>query len=108
MLLGLWKPRLRSSPVKSWNMSPLHDSSEIILRIYGYCDLPETDLFNLFATSRLDHLRRLGGEYTLVYQRRKQITILTSDIGAIQYFYYYDGSQFCHGDNVIDIVRRIG
>jgi hypothetical protein len=82
--------------------------SDINVTIYGYCDnsldLIKTNILN----KNFNLLTKMGGEYTLVYEYLDQVGIITSPIGAIQYFYYYDGKEFFHGKYILDIIAKSG
>jgi hypothetical protein len=78
------------------------------LEIIGYCDKEAYEIIELIETGKKTKLLHLRGEYTLVYNKGKSTTIITSSIGAMQYCYYYDGCRFCHGRSVIEIVRKLG
>jgi hypothetical protein len=49
-------------------------------------------------------IQNMDGEFTIIYESNDTTVIITSMIGAIQYFYYYDGKRFAHGTEIIDIV----
>jgi len=50
----------------------------------------------------------MKGEFTLVYTDSSETIIITSLIGAMQYFYYYNGVTFSHGERLIDIIHQQG
>ncbi|MEY4353098.1 MAG: hypothetical protein RLZZ609_1339 [Cyanobacteriota bacterium] len=81
---------------------------EYKIRIYGYCDKSLQEIGDTIHDKRTDKLRELGGEYTLVYESSEGVVILTSQIGAIHYFYFYDGHKFFHGQHILDIVQAAG
>lgn len=93
-------------------MSLIEDNASIAkdqekVRIYGYCSLDETTILKFAEQRNYSRLTELKGEYTLVIQDSKEIVIITSKIGALHYFYYYDGVRFAHGDQLIPIVMKL-
>jgi asparagine synthase (glutamine-hydrolysing) len=76
------------------------------LRVIGYCDKPEAMLLHTFRNHDLESLQNLGGEYTLIFQGRNECCIITSPIGAMQYFYTVQGDRLFHGDKVVDILKE--
>jgi hypothetical protein len=85
-----------------------NENQEIRVQIYGYCDKRKNEIEDMFIKKRTDLLIELGGEYTLVCESLNEVVIITSRIGAIHYFYYYDGYRFIHGQHVLEIVRDAG
>lgn len=75
------------------------------LTIYGYCGLDHGRIADLIYQRKIYELKTLEGEYTIVYEIDNHVGIVTSLIGAIQYFYYFDGLTFKHGENIIDIAK---
>lgn len=84
------------------------ESSELKVRLIGYCDKGIGEIEECIRSNRIKPLRMMGGEYTIVYTIGSSVGIITSPIGAMQYFYYYDGSNFYHGEEVLDIVKESG
>ena len=78
------------------------------LEIIGYCDRTPTEIKGLLKDGRFGQLLDLRGEYTLIYSNSEVVTIITSRIGAMQYYYYYDGNRFSHGKYIIEIVKKLG
>jgi hypothetical protein len=78
------------------------------LDIIGYCDKRADEIIELIETGKKNTLLCLRGEYTLVYNKEELSVIITSVVGAMQYYYYYDGDRFCHGKSVIEIVKKLG
>lgn len=81
------------------------------LTIHGYCDTPPDLILERFRRGDHETLRRMGGEYTLVYEHADGCTIITSPVGAIHHFYTQAGSApggFSHGRRVVDILQRAG
>jgi asparagine synthase (glutamine-hydrolysing) len=76
----------------------------ISLRVLGYCDAGPERITEIIDSGRIDKLTDLGGEYTLIYKTAFETGIVTSRIGAIQYFYYYDGIKFVHGEHISEII----
>lgn len=77
------------------------------LEVYGYCDLSRDTIKSFIQANDFSNLPRMGGEYTLVYKYKGEEGIITSMIGATQYFYYYDGLKFAHGKYVLDILAQL-
>lgn len=83
-------------------------NEELKTRIYGYCDKSIEAIECDIRKNRIDRLTELGGEYTLVYESFNEVVIVTSRIGAIHYFYFYDGQKFFHSEHILDIVEAAG
>lgn len=84
------------------------NGSDIHVQVYGYCDKGIDLIKSLIVNSNFSSLSNMGGEYTLVYQYYDEVGIITSPIGAIQYFYYYDGVKFAHAKCILDIINETG
>ena len=82
-------------------------SSDISVKIFGYCDKSIDSIKLLIQDNNFSPLTKMGGEYTLVSYVNNVTRIITSPIGAIQYFYYFDGKRFSHGKCISDIVRDL-
>jgi hypothetical protein len=82
-------------------------SSGVNLKVFGYCDCDYRTIANYILTSSMNHLLGMNGEFTLVYSHNGEEGIITSMIGAIQYFYYYDGLRFAHGNTVLDVLEKV-
>jgi hypothetical protein len=82
-------------------------SSDIDLRVIGYCDLDYNTISKHIAFKQYNQLQKMKGEFTLVSQSNEETVIITSLIGAMQYFYYYDGISFCHSDKIINIIKDL-
>lgn len=80
---------------------------DVRLDIHGYCDVEASLIIERIKSNRLSSCLDFGGEYTIVYTYQGETGIITSMIGAIQYFYFYDGKQFAHGKCIIDIIREL-
>ncbi|MFN9622661.1 MAG: hypothetical protein ACK587_07510 [Cyanobacteriota bacterium] len=85
-------------------MSFSSNISNTSLTILGYCDQEEESIKMLIQNKEYSRIQNMGGEYTLIYETPDMTVIITSMIGAIQYFYYFDGKKFAHGSQIIDIV----
>jgi len=70
----------------------------------GYTKHSEEQLLDLFFNQGLESLRDVGGEYILILQGEDECALVTSPVGAMHYYYYYDGRHFYHGDKIIDIL----
>lgn len=81
-------------------------SSDTCLTILGYSDKDESVISRLLQAGEYAEIQNMEGEFTVVYERSDSVVIVTSMIGAIQYFYYYDGKKFIHSKEIIDIVTR--
>ena len=84
------------------------EGAELITKVYGYCDKSIEQIECEFRRNRIDRLTELGGEYTLVCESSERVVIITSRIGAIHYFYFYDGQEFYHSQHILDIVKASG
>ena len=85
--------------------TPFH--ADTSLKILGYCDASKETIKSYISSGSINRLTALNGEYTLVYTSNGETYIITSLIGAIQYFYYYDGLRFSHGECIIDIINEL-
>lgn len=90
-------------------MTMILDDRKINVRIYGYCEFSDGQVEDIIQAGRAETLTDLRGEFTIVYtyKHNTNVGIITSKIGAIQYYYYHDGKIFLHGQNVIDIFRQL-
>jgi hypothetical protein len=84
------------------------DNDHLKVKLLGYCDKKVGEIIECIRSNRLRELRRMGGEYTVVFTLGNEVGIITSPIGAMQYFYYYDGRSFYHGEEVLDIMKKAG
>ena len=78
------------------------------LRVIGYCERDKLEIIRMIEAGQSNHLLKMRGEFTLIYKNKKFETIISSYVGAMQYFYYYDGKTFCHADNIIEIIKKNG
>jgi len=76
------------------------------LRKIGYTKYSEKQLLDLFLGQGFDSLRDVGGEYILILEGGNECALITSPVGAMHYYYYYDGNRFFHGDKIIDILNQ--
>jgi asparagine synthase (glutamine-hydrolysing) len=76
------------------------------LRQIGYTKYSEQQLLDLFLNQGSQSLRDVGGEYILILEGVNECALITSPVGAMHYYYYYDGSRFCHGERIIDILGQ--
>jgi hypothetical protein len=79
--------------------------SDKSVKILGYCDKDEEIIRYLIRTKQYSAIQEMEGEFTVIHETSEIIVIITSMVGAIQYFYYYDGERFAHGSQIIDIVK---
>jgi len=77
------------------------------LKVFGYCEFNNQQLESLITLKRYKLIQDGKGEFTIVYCSPKEVNIITSNIGAMHYFYYYDGIRFAHGQHVIDISKEL-
>lgn len=78
------------------------------IKIIGYCDLNSHRISELIRGGRQNEIINAGGEFTVIHTNDCEIQIITSWIGAMHYFYYYDGNRFEHGEHIIEILRKLG
>jgi asparagine synthase (glutamine-hydrolysing) len=81
------------------------------ISVYGYCEFDQEKLQNLARDKHYEQLRGLGGEYTLVIEQGDGCTIITSEVGAMHYFYTCEGKgrdRFVHGRRVADLLHQAG
>jgi asparagine synthase (glutamine-hydrolysing) len=76
------------------------------VKIFGYCEENQETIKRHIYSRSFKTLQNMKGEFTLVYTSSDETIIITSLIGAIQYFYYYNGVTFSHGERVIDIISK--
>lgn len=81
--------------------------TDMDINILGYCDKTEEEIKGLILKGQGHVLGSLGGEYTLVCTSSTEVVIVTSVIGALHYFYYYDGNRFEHGADIISITKKL-
>jgi hypothetical protein len=87
----------------------LANQTDCQLSIYGYCDRDSQSLISLLELGELETLRKLRGEYTLVFQQGDDCTIITSEVGAMHYFYTESApapQRFHHGRRLADLLAR--
>ena len=76
------------------------------LRQIGYTKYSESELLNLFSSQGFGALRDLGGEYTLILEGENECAVITSPVGAMHYYYYFNDRQIFHGDKIIDVLKQ--
>jgi hypothetical protein len=77
------------------------------LKIIGYCDHEHDVIIHKLRNKEYQDLQNMDGEFTLVYEDGKEVVVITSLIGAMQYFYYCDGIRFSHGQSIISIANQL-
>jgi len=78
------------------------------IKIIGYCGLGESAILKKLISEGPNALKDLRGEYALVIEGNGECFIITSPVGAMQYFYLLRNGKFYHGDKVVDILRESG
>ncbi|MFM7438773.1 MAG: hypothetical protein ACKO2V_09240, partial [Snowella sp.] len=81
-------------------------TSSTSIQILGYCDKDEETIIHLILSKQYATIQEMDGEFTIVYMSPETTVIITSLVGAIQYFYYFNGRKFAHGSRIIDIVTE--
>ncbi len=78
------------------------------LRQIGYTNYSDQQLIDLFYSQGHQSLRDVGGEYILILEGDNEVALITSPVGAMHYYYFYDRNRnrFCHGDKIIDILQQ--
>lgn len=89
-------------------MGSVPNNSDISLKVLGYCESDQETIKHHIRLKSLHSLQKMNGEFTLVYTYKGELGIITSLIGAMQYFYFYDGFKFSHGECVLDIIDELG
>lgn len=84
----------------------LSETSINSLRQIGYTKYTDQELLNLFLSQGVQALRDISGEYTLILEGADECVIITSPVGVMHYYYYYDGNHFYHGNKIIDILNQ--
>ena len=77
------------------------------LTVIGYCDANRDNLIRALLNQQFESLRRLRGEYTIVFEQGENCTIITSEIGAMHYFYTTAATgprRFHHGRRLADLL----
>lgn len=87
--------------------SKVWQNSDIRIRVIGYCEYDADNLREMIRSGRYKAVQDAKGEFTIIYSSPVEVRIITSNIGAMHYFYYYDGERFSHGQHVIDIVEEM-
>lgn len=77
------------------------------LEVIGYCDLNRDEILASIDNKDYNKLQCMDGEFTLIYQNYNEVVIITSMIGAMQYFYYYDGKRFAHSKYIVKLVKDL-
>jgi hypothetical protein len=77
------------------------------IKVIGYCDLSHDAILNCIRKNEYQKLQIADGEYTIIYEDMEEVIVITSMIGAMQYFYYYDGKRFAHGHNLIKLIKDL-
>jgi len=77
-----------------------------LLRQFGYTKYSDQHLLHLFLNQGHESLRDVGGEYILILEGVNELALITSPVGAMHYYYFYDGKHFYHGDKIIDILNQ--
>lgn len=85
-------------------MQPFND---LHVRVIGYCEKSVQDIKHLIYNGRINQLLNSRGEFTVIYTINDFVGVVTSYIGAMQYFYFYDGHRFVHGDSIIQIIKTL-
>jgi asparagine synthase (glutamine-hydrolysing) len=76
------------------------------LRQIGYTKYSDQQLLDLFLTQGIQSLRDISGEYVLILEGTNECVIITSPVGAMQYYYYYNSNCFYHGNLIINILNQ--
>jgi asparagine synthase (glutamine-hydrolysing) len=92
--------------MKSSN-SKVQETSDIQIKIFGYCEFDQEFLKEMFDSGKYNSIQEAKGEFTIVYISPREVQVITSNIGAMHYFYYFDGERFSHGQHVVDIVQEM-
>lgn len=78
------------------------------LRIIGYCEKESTRIKEMIEAGKANLLLEMKGEFTLIYSSHFCEMIVSSYVGAMQYYYYYDGNKFVHADTIIQVIKNLG
>lgn len=81
--------------------------SDNLLKILGYCEGSKEEILNLIQRGELESIQKMKGEFTIIHRKNKEVCIITSLIGGMQYFYFYDGIRFSHGEHIVDIILEL-
>ena len=84
----------------------MSDTTIKSLRQIGYTEYSDQQLLELFLNQGVQALRDISGEYVLILEGDNECAIITSPVGAMHYYYYYDGNRFYHGTKIIDILNQ--
>lgn len=88
---------------ETWRKTPPVMSSQIDIKIFGYCNQTPEELERLFVTHGVARLLEVEGEYVIVTTTSTGETWLVSSAeGYIQHFYCLVSGRFCHGPTVLD------
>lgn len=88
-------------------ISKVEQNSDILVRVIGYCEFDKNNLKEMISSGKYKTVQDAKGEFTIIYSSPRDVRIITSNIGAMHYFYYYDGERFTHGQHVVDIVEEL-
>ena len=75
------------------------------LNLFGYCSFSQQRLEDLFLTKREELIAQAKGNFVVVWDDNYRVVIVTSDIGIIPYYYYYDGNKFIHGKKLLEVFK---
>lgn len=89
-------------------MTQAEQVSRPSIRVYGYCDKSSAQLEDIAQKSNYSSLRYLSGEYTIVIEKPDETVVITSPVGAIQYFYCIYQTHFYHGKTLLEVLQATG
>ena len=88
-------------------MNYMKDAEFQMTKIFGYSEMKTAEIERLIRDGKMNKILDASGEFTIVHEDELRVLVFTSWIGAIHYYYYYDGDRFCHGQQIIDIVKTM-
>ena len=84
----------------------MSDTTIKSLRQIGYTEYSDQQLLEIFLNQGIQALRDISGEYVLILEGDNECAIITSPVGAMHYYYYFDGNCFYHGSKIINILNQ--
>ena len=83
-------------------------AADVSIRMFGDCPLDQEALRRRFADRGVSGLRELPGEYVIVVEDGDDCHLISSESGAVQYYYTVREGRFFHDETVLGVLRRSG
>ncbi|ELS04297.1 hypothetical protein Xen7305DRAFT_00040260 [Xenococcus sp. PCC 7305] len=73
--------------------------------VYGYCSYSKRKLARLFFNKEEHLVAKALGNFVIVWNDSSRTVIITSYIGIIPYYYYFEGQHFVQGKEILDVFK---